>query len=227
MWSVPRTWKNETCFILAGGPSLLGFDARVLRGKGRVITINDSWRLAPWADVCYFCDDQWWHQQIAKNPRSLDGTRTFYDSIYKNFWICGGSGHFKGHPQVHQLLFTGPTGLETNPTGLRHGSNSSYQAINLAYHFGVDQIVLLGVDMRVSSDGRTHWHDEPRESAFQLILANTMLPKFIALVEPLQEAGVEVLNASPVSALTCWPMASLSSILGSKLEPWQSSFNFA
>jgi len=40
-----------------------------------------------------------------------------------------------------------------------------------------------------------------------------MLPKFPTIVEPLRGAGVEVLNATPGSALTCWPMESLEKLL--------------
>ena len=43
IWSVPRSWSGDTCVILAGGPSLRGFDIRQLYyfPRPRVIAIND------------------------------------------------------------------------------------------------------------------------------------------------------------------------------------------
>jgi hypothetical protein len=31
------------------------------KGRAKVIAINNSWRLAPWADALYGCDYTWWH----------------------------------------------------------------------------------------------------------------------------------------------------------------------
>jgi hypothetical protein len=215
LWSVPKSWPDETCFILAGGPSLRGFDADVLRGHGRVITINDSWRLAPWASVFYFCDEHWWQYQMAKNLRSISTVPAspvcFHEMIYRGFWVTS-SPAFQGHPQVHYLRLTGQLGLETAPLGLRHGSNSTYQAMNLAVHYDVRRIVLLGVDMR-AINGRTHWHDEIRPDGFESVIRDSMLPCFDSLVEPLAKIGVEVINATPESGLKCWPFQSLESLL--------------
>jgi len=36
------------------------------------------------------------------------------------------------------------------------------------------------------------------------VLREEMLPKFQSLVEPLKERSIEVVNATPGSALTCW-----------------------
>jgi hypothetical protein len=117
-------------------------------------------------------------------------------------------------PGVKTLRLTGATGLEDDPGRLRHGSNSGYQAINLAYHFGAKRIVLLGMDMH--TDGHCHWRKRTVETTpgdFNQTLRQTMLPKFNSLVEPLREVGVEVFNATPGSALTCWPLCTLEEFL--------------
>jgi len=221
LYSVPKSWEGETCVIIAGGPSLRTQDLSPLyTHRCKIITINDSWRIRLNADVLYFCDTKWWENQLYANFFSIVSGREgrfqsirFHDLIYSGNWIKGGEG-FDDHPQVQKLKFTGQQGLETDPTGLRHGSNSTYQAMNLAYHFGVKKIVLLGVDMRVSDSGRSHWHDEHRASGFHNVIKNTMLPQFQYLVEPLKAAGVEVINATPGSALTLWEQKSLEDALG-------------
>lgn len=212
IWSVPRIYVGETFFLLAGGPSLRSFDPERLRGRF-VITINDSWRMKPDATVCYFCDASWWELSSAVNAPSLDGRIRFHDSIYRSRWVSG-SSDFREHPQVNALSITGQIGLEVLPTGLRHGSNSGYQAINLAYHFGAKRIVLLGYDMKTEGR-RTHWHDSLREPehVFSKTLSQSMLPLFDHLVEPLKNAGVEVINANPDSALNCWPKEPLENLL--------------
>lgn len=202
-WSVPRDWEGETVAIIGCGPSLQHVDPGKLLAFRRAIAINDALLRAPWADLHYFCDQQWWES----NLYTMHGFPVLRVTMENDI------------PGVLRLRNTGPTGLETDPTGLRHGSNSGYQAINLAYHFGAKRIVLFGFDMRVVHD-RTHWRERNGEMAtarFQRTLTNTMLPKFQTLVEPLREAGVEVLNATPGSALTCWPSVSIDDILEARI----------
>lgn len=215
-YEVKREWEGETCVILAGGPSLRTQDLTVAWNHPslpRVITINDSWRLNIYAHVNYFCDLRWWQFQLAKNLRSFDGIRSFHDQIYKGFWVCGGTG-FEDHPQVRQLRFTGQLGLENDPTGLRHGSNSGYAAINLAYLYGAKKIILLGYDMHFEKPERTHWHENGLEEPATLAKAlENCIPLFNYLVEPLAAAGVTVLNATPNSALKCFPTCTLEEAL--------------
>ncbi len=184
-------------------------DLSPLRGL-RVITINDSWIYYPKADVFYFCDPRWWTEQYGANCRSVDGTVTFRELLASGFWVRGTCDEVSCDPRLHELAFTGQVGLERKPDGLRHGSNSGYQAIGLARHFGAKRIVLLGYDMRVVN-GRTHGHNGSRNPAavFAQTLKHSMLPFFPLLVKPLREEGIEVVNATPGSALRCWPLTSL------------------
>ena len=62
MWSVPRLWPGATVACLGCGPSLNADQVVLLRGRARVIAINDAWRVAPWADVLYGCDGRWWRK---------------------------------------------------------------------------------------------------------------------------------------------------------------------
>lgn len=199
-------WQGETAFLLAGGPSLGSvprIDIDRLKYYGRVIAINDSYQLVPDADVLYFCDASWWlsRKQGVANTFAGRYIITMDNKI----------------PGVLTLKGTGASGLETDPASIRHGHNSGYAAINLAYHFGARQIVLLGYDMRVVGH-RMHWHNLPsniQHEEFQRILQQEMLPNFATLKAPLEQAGVQVLNATPDSALRVWPYVSLHHILNS------------
>jgi hypothetical protein len=219
-YRVDPIWRGETCVILGGGPSLLKQSLDPLWNtspKPRILTINDSWRLAPDNAIHYFADQEWWDRQIARNYIAVNHLGThyrFHNMIYEGFWVSTAPA-FAAHPQVRYLRLTGEQGLETDPTGLRHGSNSGYQAIGLAYHLGVKKIVLLGYDMRVDRD-RTHWHDESTIPAqgFEMMLKKSFLPHFDTLARPLADAGVTVINATENSALRVWPFQPLATALG-------------
>lgn len=204
---IPRAWPGETCFILGRGPSLRGFDASVLRGAGRVVVINTMFRAAPWADALYFCDRTFWQDYGAEIRQVFTG---------RYLLSVGAAASGVGH-----LRNSGPKGLETDdPAAVRHGTNSGYQAINAAYHFGVKRIVLLGYDMHV--DGGAHCDNDLPDRGktldqFARQLRDNMLPRFSCLVEPLAKAGVEVINATPGSALKCWPYRPLAEILAERV----------
>ncbi len=198
---IPPEWSGETAFLLGCGPSLRREDVEKLKFR-RVIAINDSYLLAPWADILYFCDAKWWNanrfqvNDVFRGPRIV----TMQNAI----------------PGVSMVRCTGDVGLETDPAAIRHGSNSGYQAINVAYHLGVKRIVLLGYDMQVPQNGKMHWcaRGEVRSpEGFHNTLQKVMLPKFDSLVKPLAEAGVIVVNCTPNSALTCWPTVTLEQVL--------------
>ena len=201
-WTVLPEWLDDTAFIIACGPSLANVPVEKIRGKGRVIAINDSFIKAPWADVLYFCDK-----------------RTFWDeyesqikAIFRGKYIVTLDNKIEG---VKSLKNTGPNGLETDPGGLRTGSNSGYQAINLAYHFGATRIVLIGYDM--SCRGHSiHWRERRRLQTvhgYTQTIDNHMLPNFPTLVEPLKRAGVAVINATPNSRLRVWPYMPLYDVV--------------
>lgn len=214
-WTVPPEWTGETCVILGGGPSLLGFDARCLEGM-RVIAINESYRLWPASDVLYWADRKWWTRRKDEVSAVFQGR--YIVTVDPKVQDSG----------VKQLRNTGVEGFDPDPGALRTGANSGYQAIHLAAHFGARRIILLGYDMRCSG-GRTHWHEGHPTSqvhALQTTLTKCFLPKFWGLVEPLRERGVEVIISDyqrvPDTPLTWvmqdWPARQLDSVLAEERE---------
>ena len=172
-----------------------------------MIAVNDSYLRFPTADILYFCDGQkWWDQNREEVQEHFLGHHIV--TAYREGPIPKISG-------VHVLRLTDRTGLETDPGVLRHGANSGYQAINLAYHLGARRIVLLGMDMH-ATNGFSHWRrrkQEPSPHSFHQTLQRHMLPNFQSLVVPLQDAGVEVTNCTPGSAIQCWPLRDLREVL--------------
>lgn len=203
---VPRLFPNSTILCLGCGPSLTRADVDACRGVAPVIAINDAVSLAPWAEVLYACDAAWWHFH--------DGVPTFRGPKFSIMNLQPRKGD-PGHPAgVTVLANTGEQGLERDPSGLRAGlrggSNSGYQAINLAVHLGASRIVLLGYDMQPAANGRTHFFGDHPERIRKASQYGMFRRSFEALVDPLQQLGIDVVNCSRQTALQCfprWPLA--------------------
>lgn len=194
---IARCWPGQTIVCIATGPSLTAADVDWCRDRARVIAINDAYRLAPWADALYACDAKWWrwHQGAPGFAGPKFGLRR-NDDVFP--------------VDVTVLDNTGEDGLESHPSGLRTGRNSGYQAINLAVLFGAARILLLGYDM-ARKDGKAHWfgnHPDHQDSPY-----HTFIEKFNAVAPVLHALGVEVLNCSRESALTCFPRVPLTEAL--------------
>lgn len=202
MVSVPKLWPGATIVCIGGGPSLTVDDVASVRGRARVIAINDAYRLAPWADVLYGCDGKFWkwqHRLHADKIAAFQGLK------------FGLTHEAKKWPGVQILANTGNEGLELANTGLRNGRNSGYQAINLAVHLGARRIVLLGYDMAIGDDGRTHWfgdHPDRGRSPYRVFR-----PLFATLVQPLQDLGIDIINCSRRTKLVCFPQQTLETAL--------------
>lgn len=102
-------------------------------------------------------------------------------------------------------------GLGVNGT-IHQGGNSGYQAINLAWLWGADAIVLLGFDCSNAKDGKAHWFGQhgPRltqRQPFSLWQAN-----FPALAQDLCSNGARVINASRSTALDCFERMALEDV---------------
>lgn len=193
-------WPGETCFIIGGGPSLRGFDPESIHGLGRVIAVNNAYQLCPWCDILYFADAQWyeWHKEHLAPFTGRIVTGCVVPRIE-------GARHVRIHPFP---------GLQKNRDEVA-GNNSGYHAMNLAYHLGVKKMILLGFDADVQKDGEnlhSHWHAghpdgvEPERRAE---IMNRFARGFGHLALPLEQAGIEVVNASPNSRIDCWPRLAL------------------
>lgn len=195
MTSVPKLWPNSTIVCLGCGPSLTQADVDVCRGHAPVIAVNDAYRLAPWADVLYACDGKFWDY--------YQGVPLFTGLKY------GLTVKLGKWPGVERLANTGVEGIELQPTGLRSGSSSGYQAINLAVHLGASRILLLGYDYQLGRKGQEHFFGRHPNG----LRVTSDLPAFArrmrGLVAPLKELGIEVINCSRETALPWFPRMSL------------------
>lgn len=187
--------------VCAAGPSMGAVDLRLLRRfrSWNVMAVNCTFRLVPWARCLYAGDLQWWERygaeaaDFAGEKWTRDETaairyRLHYVRRKEGLGLCRERGH------VHS------------------GGNSGYQAVNLAYHFGARKIVLLGFDMHRRDGG--HWHGE-HEGMLSAPQSHIVIWRraFESLAFDLRAAGVDVVNATEGTALTCFPRVPMSQAL--------------
>jgi hypothetical protein len=188
---VPTVCPGGTVVCLGGGPSLHLDDVNACRGKSTVIVVNDAWRLAPWAYALIASDAAWWNHY--KGVPEFMGLKFCLEPSAAKW------------PGVQILRNTGAEGIETDPTGVRSGRNTGAAALNLAVHFGATRVILLGYDMEAASEAKSHWfgaHPRGLRGASPYALFRQM---FKTMVAPLTAAGVQVVNCSRSTALTCFP----------------------
>jgi hypothetical protein len=191
-------WPGETVFILAGGPSLRGFDANVLRGRGRIVAIKESALLAPFADVLLFVDGPWYYRERAL----IDAFAGAVVTTATNAALSRCKLMRRGDAE----------GLAAARDTLNFSCTTVQAALNFVAHTGAGRGVLLGLDAGYHPGGPARHHDRnpvpPPAGAFDRQAA-----ALATLVAPLRERGVEILNATPGSRLTLWPRIDLNDVL--------------
>lgn len=198
---VPEKWRGRTVVIAGNGPSLRLADMETARAAGcKIVVINQGAALAPWADLLWFCDRQWF--DWPGNAALVEGFAGIVATL-ENYELRG------RRADLWCLHNMGRPGLFAENWGVCTGGNSGYQCINLAVHLGVKRILLLGFDMAPG-----HWFGDYPKPTQPGVYRDTMLPAFPALVAPLRKRGVEVLNCTPGSLLEVFPKRPLNEALG-------------
>ena len=221
-WPVDRfavvepVWRGETVVCIASGPSVTSTSLVGVSQKARSIAVNDTYLIAPWADICYFADARWhdWHTHgVAKPELGLsaeDVARRFREFAGQKVTIEN-TGMSVQDPRVFILRnYTQvgqPEGLSAVPNGLHTGSNSGYQAINLAVLAGARRVLLVGYDMRFVN-GKTHFHGgHPSKHPEDVYLRYAR--RFNNIVPAARALGIEIINCTPGSAVKAFPFGDL------------------
>jgi hypothetical protein len=158
----------------------------------------------PWSEVLYATDFAWWERH--QGAPGFRGLKISQDPKVRHRpqW---------GVRQVEVVRSQDSLLLGRFGT-IGWGGNSGFGALNLAVQFGAGRIVLVGYDMRV--DGGLHWHGahpkglhnpEPQNVARWRRVIDQQAPILKAL-------GIEVINASKISALVAYPKMELLDALG-------------
>ena len=129
-WLVPPEWFGETVFILS--PALEVLPTHPTKLRGRILAVADSFKLIPYADVLYFRGLKWWQRR-----------RNKVHELFVGRYLVTTDNDIPG---AKTLRTDGDCNLQHDPGMLCNGLIRD-QAINLAYHFGVSEVVLIGFDL--------------------------------------------------------------------------------
>jgi hypothetical protein len=196
-WTIEPEWHGEIAFVIAGGPSVLSQNVDRLGGR-KVIVINSSCYCAPWAEFLFFGDARWWRENRA-------GCDAFQGRI-----LTTAATH---DPRALRLKKRLPEhGFATAPDELTWRRTSLAATLNVIGHLRPDRVVLLGADGRFSKDGRRN-HHAPHKWAHRNGTWEDQRAELALTVKPLRALGIDVLNASPGSALPFWPIVTLEDML--------------
>jgi hypothetical protein len=205
-------WSGETCVVVATGKSALDVPLGLAKGVARVITIKQSWKLCPWADVLYGIDRGWWLEN--EGGKGFAGLK-----------VSPSPHVHTAFPDVRSVKLKSTERVLTEPfgtigCGLRDGGGySGFQAINLAIQLGARRLLLVGFDMTLI--GGAHWHDDYRGVAPpEHGRVGRWRAAFDRAAVQFSDLGVEVTNCSARSVLTAYPKLPLDEALE---RPWPAS----
>lgn len=192
-------WSTDTAVIIATGPSLSDEQLETVRQSGaKTIAVNNAWERAPWCDAAYAGDYMFLKVHVAQMKQACKG----------RIWTCD-----RAAAERHQLHYAKPAnapGLGTSRVHLN--GNSGAQAVNLAVVWGCTRLVLIGFDMR-AVDGKAHYFGQHPKPLTQRQLFEEWIHKFAVVAQDARARGISIVNATPDSALKCFPMFDLKEAL--------------
>lgn len=171
------------------------------------MVINTSFRLTPWADALYACDEAWWKLYFREVAPIFQGELwSVSQAAAQRF----GLNWIHGHSKLG--------GLSNDPNMIHCGKNSGFQAISLVYLFGVERIILLGFDfMHAQREGKriVHWHGDHPKGLGNAAAANLgkWAREMHLLADDLKQTTTQVINASRRTALKCFRRMNLEDAL--------------
>lgn len=188
------------CVVAASGPSLTGEVATAIAASGLpVVAVNDAYKRLPLADVLYACDASWW--------RDRAGAREFQGERWSSI---GRPSRFRHNDKTKEQAAYGLNlvfgddlpGFSLSPNCIHYGGNSGFQGVNLALLLGARSIILVGFDMSNAKGAHFFGAHKPP-------LRNTQ--SYVSFIGAFETAAkklpshIQIVNASPGSALTCFP----------------------
>ncbi len=201
-------WRGETVVIAASGPSQRREDVEFARGRAKIVAINNTWEIARWADVLYFCDRSWW---LCEEP----GYGQHALREYLGLLVTANSQIPEAH---HAPIIKVNDALYPN-SQFGGGGNSAFQAMNIAALWGADRVLLTGVDcMRPGKHhhGPHTFNSSPGTKPIahaRETTVKTWIKSFGDVAPLLAARGVDVINCTRETALECFPRARLENVL--------------
>ena len=203
-------FKGYTVAIFAGGVSITQEQVDLCRDAGcKAIAINDGYKLAPWADILYACDNQWWRWH--NGAPDFKGWKITHEQVVRYESMLEGKDVPDPIPyDLDYIVSNGELGFDNKQDRIKHGGNGGYQALQIALKLGASKIILVGYDMHAKS-GKSHWFGEhPNGNQ-----GSGRYKRWIECYEDLADRinHNHIYNCTPDSALECFQKEGLKDVL--------------
>jgi hypothetical protein len=183
---VPR-WRR--CIIAAPGPDLKPVPVY----DWNVIAVQDAYKDFPQADILYGCDPSWWDGFQG----GFDGELWSTHDVQKN--VDNDKTELADRLDIHcvegRWQNKCDASFSTDPSYINYGDNSGFQALNLAILLGCERIILIGYNL----SGTNKFQQRDFHSPYHRFI------EFFNKAAETLPSNVEVINATPNSALECFP----------------------
>ena len=203
-------WAGEPCFVIGGGPSLIGFDFERLRGRGRIIVVNRAYEFCQFADVLFFMDNRFYllaHKDPEKRRlwEAFAGHKVFLNIMGRKY------------EDTYSVKAAGRIGLSNSlARGLYHGNNSGVGAVNLAFCLKAKPIYLLGFDFKFAGKV-SHFHGGYGIGQHEGVV-RSFARDFERLYRFTSKTSARIVNLNPNSGLRVYPFSTLDEVLNDRPE---------
>jgi hypothetical protein len=198
-------WDDKPVAVVAGGPSLIGFDFERLRGC-HLLAVKGAMFDIPWADAAFGLD----------MPRYKEWRDKLASVQSRVYWAVPEDQLEKtGPPPSKNVTFLRRLvgeALSSDPSEIYGGGTSGFGALQICLHKRAKRIVLFGYDYDGAYDGGSFRHngrhyDKRRAQNFENWIA--WATHFSVYVPYLTKNGISILNACPSSAIHCFQKVTL------------------
>lgn len=187
----------KTAICIASGPSLTQEDINYCRGKGKIYVVNETYQLAPWANILYAADGDWWEKHL--EAHNFAGEK----------WTCNLSIAEK-YDLYHIGVKTQWHWSKTQGV-IASGGNSGFQAVNKAYLDGAERIVLLGYDMGHKPGTKKHFFKDEDAKIFRHSNYESWIRRFTKATEYMDD--VRIINCTRETNLECFERVPLREVI--------------
>lgn len=196
IWSVPREWPGARCYVLCGGASVFAQRETIARLSPPIIAVKHGAFLRPDADVAFFAGER---AEVVAPP--------LLAAFRGRHVVVRGKGH-PVFPSTAKRVWRTTTHEQwsDDPTMVA-GYDAGTSAINVAMLFGATTIVVIGMDMTGG-----HWFRDPAVPVPPASDFERHLGPLPSLAADAVRKGVRIINASPISAVTCFERQPLEAV---------------
>lgn len=198
-------WDDRPVAIVAGGPSLRGFDFERLRGA-HVLAVKGSIFDIPWADAGFGLDMlryTEWRGKLA------DVQSRVYWAVPEDQLTKTGPPPSKNITFVKRLV---GEAISDDPSAIYGGGTSGFGAVQVCLHKRAKRIILFGYDYDGAFGGPVAHHNDQhyeKKRAQNHESWKVWANHFEVFVPWLSKQGVSILNACPASAIRCFQKVTL------------------